>query len=48
MWEKIMNCFEALAGYMPTFVAVLLTILIVIVGIGIGFGISLGMAWGYI
>jgi len=45
MWEKVVNCFECLDSYVPTFVAVLLTILIVIVGIGVGFGISLGMAW---
>lgn len=45
MWEKVMNCFEGLTYYVPTFIAVLLTILIVIVGLGIGFGISLGIAW---
>ena len=45
MWEKIVNCFEGLSDYVPTCVAVFLTILIVIVGLGIGFGISLGIAW---
>lgn len=45
MWEKAMNCFEGLTYYVPTFIAVLLTILIGIVGLGIGFGISLGIAW---